>query len=222
MKTNISKIHLDILDQNRKAWLEKISPLLSDFVLGGGTALALQIQGRQSYDFDFFSYSPLKKNLLEKISQNSNTSIIPLIDTDDELTFLTASDIKTTFIYYPFKKGFEQVEESNGLKFFSISAISAQKAYAVGRRGVYRDYFDIFTILKQKLLTLGEIIQNANLIYGDLFNEKLFLSQLVYFDDLTEFEITPINLHAKIIDKEEVKGFLENSTKVYLNKGSNA
>jgi len=38
-------------------------------------------------------------------------------------------------------------------------------------------------------MSLTEIISFAKKIYGSVFEEKLFLQQLVYFDDLLDFEI---------------------------------
>ena len=54
MSENTSKIHLEILDEKRQEVFLKLQPILKDFTLGGGTALALQIKQRQSFDFDFW------------------------------------------------------------------------------------------------------------------------------------------------------------------------
>ena len=58
MNKNISNLHLDILDKERQSLLHKLLPFTKAFVLGGGTALALQLCHRESYDFDFFSQQP--------------------------------------------------------------------------------------------------------------------------------------------------------------------
>ena len=56
MTTNISKIRLESLDKPRQDLLNRLIPILAgDFILGGGTALTIQINHRQSFDFDFFS-----------------------------------------------------------------------------------------------------------------------------------------------------------------------
>jgi len=48
-------LHLDILPPaQRKIW-DALSALPSEFVLYGGTAIALQLGHRQSVDFDFFA-----------------------------------------------------------------------------------------------------------------------------------------------------------------------
>jgi hypothetical protein len=49
------KIYLDqSLDLERKKTLKILSPLKKEAVLGGGTALALQLGHRKSFDFNLF------------------------------------------------------------------------------------------------------------------------------------------------------------------------
>lgn len=205
MNKNTLKLHLDILDNTRKEVLQKLLPLSQGFVLGGGTALALQLTHRQSFDFDFFSTSPISKKFLEKISQSLKINNIA-IDTPDELTFFTEDNIKITFLYYPFKPFNQILESENGLAIFPVGEIAIQKAYTIGRRGEYRDYFDLYTILKNKYTTLKQIVTGAKKVYGNVFDEKIFLEQLVYSKDLLNFEIMPVNSQ-KLPDSEEIKLF---------------
>ena len=57
------------------------------------------------------------------------------------------------------------------------------KAYALGRRSKWKDYVDLYFLLKKKF-SIDEISQRAIEIYGDLFSDKLFRSQLSYFEDV--------------------------------------
>ena len=54
-------IHLELLDKERRKVFEKLSAFSQTAVLGGGTALSLQIAHRLSFDFDLFLKKPLKK-----------------------------------------------------------------------------------------------------------------------------------------------------------------
>ena len=63
------------------------------------------------------------------------------------------------------------------------------KAYAIGRRGSLKDYVDIYFILFQKIDTINGIIDNAEKKYGEAFNARLFLEQLVYFKDVAGSEL---------------------------------
>lgn len=205
MNKNILRLHLDILDNTRKEVLQELFPFSKGFVLGGGTALALQLAHRKSFDFDFFSISPIPKKLLEKISQSLEIKNIA-VDTLDELTFFTEDGIKITFLHYPFRSCYKNLEFEDSLSLFSVPEIAIQKAYTIGRRGEYRDYFDLYTILKNKHTTLRQIIIGAKKVYGNIFDEKIFLEQLVYFKDLLNFEIVPVN-SKKIPNPEEIKLF---------------
>ncbi|MDP2649514.1 MAG: nucleotidyl transferase AbiEii/AbiGii toxin family protein [bacterium] len=191
MIKSILKIHLEILDNNRKKLLEKLPLFIENFVLGGGTALSLQINHRISYDFDFFTSSPIPRQLLEELSKEIEIGNI-VIDTSSELTFLTKNDIKVTFLHYPFKTGLEPIVSENGLKLFSVGEIAIQKAYAIGRRGEYRDYFDLYTILKNNYISFDTLISETKKVFGSVFDEKIFLEQLVYFGDLRSFEIASV------------------------------
>lgn len=221
MSKNISKIYLNILDKNRQEVLSKLQPILEDFVLGGGTALALQIKQRQSFDFDFFTLKPITKNLLEKVSQLGFNSVETIFDTENELSLIINQEIKITFLSYPFAKIFDSTFSDQNIQIFTLSGLAAQKAYTVGRRGVWRDYYDIFSLLSNNYFTLEDIIGLATKEYGDVFNSKLFLSQLVYFEDIHDFDIEPIDNDLPIKSSTEVKIFLEKEVQNYLENFKN-
>lgn len=64
-------------------------------------------------------------------------------------------------------------------------------------------------------LDLGELISAARSIYGGVFDEKIFLQQLVYFDDFSNFGIIPAT-DTPPPASEEVKKYLEELVKAYL------
>ena len=216
MRKNILRPQREILSQEQQRLLNTFENHFKDYVLGGGTALSIQIRHRESFDLDFFSQKAIPKNLLFKIKE-----VIPIgrvaRDTGDELTFYS-NNLKITILHYPFAKVFADIAVDNNLKYFPLSTIAAQKAYAVGRRGAYRDYYDLYIILSQEHLTLDEIIKTSETIFGSVFNSKIFLEQLVYFDDLTDFEILPARKEQKIVDKDEVKSFFEDIVLKYLER----
>lgn len=216
MKLDISKLHLDILDNSRRELLQRIIPSIKEFVLGGGTALSFQIAHRQSFDFDFFSEQEISRQLLEKLSSDIEIKEV-VVDSTDELTFFGPNNVKCTFLYYHFKSYFEPIEVSNGLIMFSVPEIAVKKAYTIGRRGVYRDYFDLYSILIGNSTTLQEIITIAEKIYKGVFNSKLFLEQLVYFNDLPDFDIESIK-NERIPSPEKVKQQLERIVFDYIEK----
>lgn len=57
------------------------------------------------------------------------------------------------------------------------------KIFALGRRAKWKDYVDLYFIIKD-FHPLSEIIQQAEKIFGDEFNEKICREQLLYFNDI--------------------------------------
>src|SRR5580698_9140687 len=58
--------HLEILPPPQKALWNELSEISTEFVLYGGTALALHLGHRNSVDFDFFGSRPLDLSQLEQ------------------------------------------------------------------------------------------------------------------------------------------------------------
>jgi len=214
MNKNILNLHLDILDKRRRELLVNLTPLTESFALGGGTGLALQLAHRISLDFDFFSSAEIPKKLFEKLSQKIAIRNVA-IDTSDELTFFTKDNIKVTFLYYPFKTHYGYCEAESGFRIFPVKEIAVQKAYTIGRRGEYRDYFDLYTILKNDYIGFDELIRSTKKVYGSVFDEKIFLQQLVYFGDMSNFEVIPVS-QKPIPTPEEVKRYFEALVKRYI------
>jgi len=198
---------------------KKLFPRLknfSEFYLAGGTALALQLGHRRSVDFDFFSPKPIERNLLAKIKKIFVFSeITAAIDNPDELTVFVDS-VKITFLKYPFPI-LTKLIKFKGIKILSAKEIGIAKAYAIGRRGSYKDYVDLYFILKKKIASLAETINLAAKKYGFDFNSRLFLEQLLYLEDVKDLKI--FFLGQKQLSKEEVKSFFKKETEKFRIKG---
>ena len=85
----------------------------------------------------------------------------------------------------------------------SIMDIAATKAYALGRRGNYRDYFDLYTLVKGKYVDLKDVIRWCKKKYGDIFSERMLLEQLTYYGDL-ETDIKLRFLHEKFVPPAKI------------------
>jgi hypothetical protein len=158
------------------------------FYLAGGTALALQIGHRVSVDFDFFSAEPVPRSLLNTVKRVFDGSAVQvLINNPEELTLLV-DGVKVTFLSYPFPV-LSSLVPLGPVQALSVSEIGATKAYTIGRRGTYKDYVDLYFILKDKHATLEELVHLADEKYGTGFNSRLFLEQLLFMDDLGDYKI---------------------------------
>lgn len=175
----------------------------------GGTALALQIGHRISVDFDFFCDQEIDKRLFAKIKKVfAGHRIRPAVNNIDELTFFI-DGIKTTFFNYQYKPRLTLLKYE-GIRMLDKKEIAASKSFTIGKRGAYKDYVDLYFLLSDGYITLQEIIDLANKKYKDDFNDRLFLEQLIYLDDVPEAEIIflmPAVQKKKLISffKEEIE-----------------
>jgi len=204
----MSKLYLEILDPDRKEVFKKLALFKKDGVLAGGTGLALQVGHRKSFDFDIFLPKPIPKRFFRKVVEVFGEDLETRVSTGDILLIKTPKDVEIHFVYVWYKRLFEPVETSS-LSLSAVGDIAADKAYTIGRRGQWRDYVDIFFLLKRKIFTLGEFIGMANEKYGPEFNPRLFLEQLTYYGDIHDFSATFLKESYTV---DEVKKFLKNET----------
>ncbi|MDI6731347.1 MAG: nucleotidyl transferase AbiEii/AbiGii toxin family protein [Candidatus Margulisbacteria bacterium] len=186
----MKKLHLEVIDKKRQGILKKLSLLFQkQYYLAGGTALALQIGHRESMDFDLFANKELsfvqKKILVKAFSKNK---LQTLADTADELTVIIDGSIKITLLNYYWGPLLPLIHFTGIMPLLSIKEIAATKAYTIGRRGNYRDYFDLYVVIRNKFASLKEIIKLCTKKYGDLFSARMLLEQLTYLDDAPKDE----------------------------------
>jgi hypothetical protein len=212
----MEKLHLEILDANRKAIFEKLVAFKSVGYLAGGTALALQIGHRLSYDFDIFCAEEISINFPAKIKKIFSIKET-LINNQDEFTFLTDEEIKISFIFYPFDLTNYLIKENSlPLNILSPLGVALAKAYALNRRNSWRDYLDLYVLLKNQTVNLAEIVAEAQKVYGEIFNEKLFLAQLIYIEDILPKEVEETQLFSEQVSTFEVREFFRKEIDRYL------
>lgn len=206
--------------------------LTEKFYLADGTALALQLGHRRSFDFDFFQDSSrdtieseqILKQLARVFSEERSKITLKQVD---QLT-VDLDGTKTTFLAYPFPILHSRVigeslsNELAGLRLASPREIASMKAYAIGRRTTFRDYIDLYYLLAKGLVSLEQIVRDATrkfLISGqELFSTKLFLQQLTYTKDVDDKDAS-INLMVKErVSVREVEEFLQLKVAAFLNK----
>lgn len=213
----MEKLHLEILDRERKNILQKLSAFYSVGYLSGGTALALQLGHRISYDFDIFCAKEISAMFPAKVQKEIDVYEV-LVNNSDEFTFLTGHDIKVSFIFYPFdlKKYILEFPDVP-LKIMSPLGVALTKAYALNRRNVWRDYVDLYVVLKKGVAKLEDIMLESHVVYDGLFNEKLFLAQLLYTEDISSAEIDGTQM-LESATLTEVATFFEKEVDEYLKR----
>lgn len=212
----MSRLYIkEVLTANQKTVFIKLKSLKKIGVMAGGTALAFQLGHRRSYDFDIFTSKNIPADLSWEVRKIFSKKIKVVKDSENELTFFTPTKVKVTLFYYPFKSLYKTVKTPS-VAILDWRDIAADKAYALGRRPIWRDYVDLYYITKEGR-ELKEIILDAQKKFGGFFSEKLFLEQLIYLKDLRYFKIDFLR---ESIRSETIKRFFEKEVKKYKKRYS--
>lgn len=202
--------NLDCLQKETKEVLENLMTLpnlLCNYVLVGGSALAIQTCHRLSEDLDFFTFSDsFNRDIILKNLESFNE--FQITNETKEQFDITINNIKVTF--FNSKWDFLRPNQIEKLNVCPIEVISAMKVNVLFSRAKYRDYYDLYYIVKY-FLTLEQIYNVSKYIINGL-NFKLFTTALLYLDDIEEDNISHLSPKENI-SKEEIADFFKNEIK---------
>ena len=178
--------HLEILPPAQKHLWAELSEIPKEFVLYGGTALALHLGHRNSADFDFFGSRTFEVQALEtgirflagaRIVQRAANTLTAVVE--------RGAPVKISFFGLPELPRLEppHVVKDNGLQVASLLDLAGTKASVVQVRAEARDYIDIDALLRLGRVSLPVALAAAGQIYGRSFNPEITLKALSYFDD---------------------------------------
>ena len=155
----MEKKHSKSLAPHTGKVFEAISKLecIKPYTLVGGTALSLQIAKRQSEDLDFMKWMdrrnekpevdwPAIKKELESIGTVKNYEVGGF----DFVSF-NFEGVKLSFYAAPRKAmpSMKRISYLNNLYMADMESIGAMKMETMLRRSKFRDYYDIYSILKE-------------------------------------------------------------------------
>lgn len=187
--------------------LECIKP----FVLVGGTALSIQLNTRQSEDLDFMRWKTGKDDNLDigwPFIQKELSTVGEIESTDvmgfDQVRFVIEG-VKVSFYAAPRRKipSMQEITLMNNLRVADVKSIGIMKMEAMMRRSKFRDYYDIYSILRSgidimelipaalehsghRLKTKGLMAMLTN---GDLFRKDEQFTQLQPIYNITSKDI---------------------------------
>ena len=193
----------DILTKSQKELLPHLQPFTSDYYLVGGTAIALHLGHRKSIGFDLFTQNKTKLRPINAWKEELPFSPIQtLFESGDEIHFII-SDVKVTFMQFPYRV--RCIDSFYGLSIPSLLSLAGMKAFALNRRAKWKDYVDLYFIMKDHY-SLKQIITEADNIFRSAFNSQLFRRQLSYFDDINYTE--KVEYVSEPLEDEIIKAFL--------------
>ncbi len=176
------------------------------YYLAGGTAAALYLGHRVSYDLDFFSNEPV-----EPIQIPQDLGGVGKLQTDqnDPGTFLGMLDtVKISFFRYLYPMVGKE-EDYCGVRVASLLDVGCMKLEAIASRGVMRDFVDMYLIAQK--LGLETVLDAAKVKFAKTdYSETHFLRSLIYFED-ADTANPPTMLQP--LDWDEVKRYFEGEVK---------
>ena len=202
----------ETIDSEQSVLLEKLSGLyipIKEFYLAGGTALALQIGHRKSYDLDFFIDRDFNEN--EIASYISNDLSGEIVSTGENTVYGLIDNVKISFISFKYKLIKDFIHYSK-IKLASFEDIACMKCSAIALRSEKKDFFDLYEILKRlQPMELRNMLTEKFQTNG--FN-PYYMAKTFFFFDEVEKSPEPISLNGTTWEK--VKSFLISNEKKIL------
>ncbi len=199
-------MHKEILTGEQIKLLPLIGKFSRDFGLVGGTAIALYLGHRRSIDFDMFSNKPFKNMAIRRKIRNTHSIQKLFKDEIGQYTFFV-NGVQITFYHFPYEIAYSKKFE-NHVMIPDLLTLAAMKAFALGGRNKWKDYVDLYFILKDHL-PVHEVSQKAKQLFSGEFNEKIFRNQLAYFEDINYAEQVEFMPGLEVADETIKKALVE-------------
>ena len=127
----------------------------------------------------------------------------PLSEDIDQI-HLMVNSVKVTFFQFPYPIEHPLFLDSI-IPLPSLLTLASMKAFALGRRAKWKDYVDLYFILKDHF-SIAEISVECENNYPNQYSEKLFREQLAFHKDIDFSE--PIEYLGTPVPEKEIKEFL--------------
>ncbi len=208
-------MYLDCLSRGQIKVLKKLGFLKEyGFYLAGGTALALQLGHRRSMDLDLYTQKDFDYKKLRGELENKFEEAI-FIQGSEGTLIMKLDKVAVSFFYYPYSLIFPTIEFEDFPPIASMKDIAAMKLIAIADRGIKRDFYDIYFLLKE--FSLEEIFKWVKRKYPR-FNIYPAVRGLTYFEDAERKDFQRRLFLFKYISWSKVKKFLIEKTKEYKEK----
>lgn len=218
---------MDILPAAQKRLWPELSEVPDEFVLYGGTALALHLGHRTSIDFDFFSGRPLNIGELQagtafltnaKVIQREKNTLSVIVERGEP--------IKISFFGVPKlpKLMLPHVIRENNLKIASLLDLAGTKISVIQVRAEAKDYLDVDAMIRLGQISLPTALAAAQVLYGPTFNPELSLKALSFFDDGNLRELPDdlkerLVVAARDVDLDDLPAIEGNSRRIDYDNG---
>ena len=169
----------------QRLWTE-LGGTPGDFVLYGGTALALRLGHRRSEDFDFFSSAPLDSTRLlrevpylggAEVLQRSPDTLTCLVDRGGPVRVSFFGGLTLRRVADP------ETVAAPTVAIAALLDLAATKAEVVQARAAAKDYLDLDALVQRGGVSLSEALGAAIAVFGPAFNPLPTVKALCFFGD---------------------------------------
>ena len=176
---------------------------LDKYVLVGGSALSMHLCHRKSEDLNFFTYDDSfdKSEIFNYIKTFEKKEIIH--QSDDQIDVLL-NGIKVTF--FNARWSFLKPVKIQQFNLASVESIAAMKVNVLFLRAKYRDYYDLYFLVKKSMSLRNLFKCSLDVLEG--INFKLFTVAILYTDDIEDDNITYLDPVEKL-SKEQIRDYFE-------------
>lgn len=204
------------LTTNIDAIIEQVAQMecIKPYILCGGTALAIQIGHRKSEDLDFMmwrksktekpevNWSAIEKEIKEKIGEIENFNMLGF----DQVEFLVKGVKFSFFVSDNYSPVSTPIDYLGNIRLADIESIMAMKMEVMLRRAKFRDYYDIYSILREGYSIHNGIEKALKLSRHKLSSKNLIAMMLGgQFAPDNNFQ----NLEAKYnVTKEQIRQYI--------------
>ena len=197
--TSLAKKQLRALDR-----LTRVEAV-EQFYLAGGSAIALHLAHRRSLDLDLFSESfDVSLRALRDVLVTTEPHAEVLAETDAVLKVRLAGE-PVDFVRYPYPLLDSPGRGPSGVKVAGLRDLATMKLSAISRRGIRRDFWDMYAILDAGLTlkdAAAAYVERFGLGESDLYHVA---RSLTYFADAEKDPAYPRGLSRAHWD--EIKRF---------------
>lgn len=215
---------MDTTDQSRITWYPHVLPRATQkalkhcaedawfrtapWYLASGTALALQVGHRKSFDLDFFTQE--KEFGQQSIAAHFPTDLWKTERTYQGTLFGELAGAKVSFIAYPFFTPRLPFIPYGTIHVLQPRDIGVMKILAMSQRGRKRDFLDLYW-LSHNVETLSWFIGQLKDQIPDVAHDyHHIIKALTYFDDAEKDEMPELNFR---IDWRTIKKFFQDEAK---------
>lgn len=182
-------------EQRRTLDRLKTIPGIERFYLAGGSAVAIYLNHRRSLDLDLFSLSgDVELSALADAAQTTLPNVEMLAITDAALR-MRVDGVPVDIVRYRYRPLDKPNPGPEAFPIAGIRDLAAMKLAAIARRGLRRDFWDLWALI-QHGLSLRDATEAYRAKFGVLEAELYHvLRALTYFDDAEKDPVFPRGLN---------------------------